>query len=80
MGIFNEQTASTSTSSGLRGPPGRPGEGFKLDANGNYDIQNKKLTNVRNGDEEKDVMVKTQIEIYVNNKTRYLEGVLVTRL
>ena len=70
MGIFNEQAASTSstTSSGERGlpgpvgPEGRPGIGFKLDGNGNYDMENKKLTNVRNGDEEKDVMVKTQIE------------------
>ena len=78
MGIFNEQTASTSTSSstrGLPGPPGPKGDGINLDADGNYDMQNKKITNVRNGDEEKDVMVKTQIEIYVNNKTQYLDGV-----
>jgi len=88
MGIFNEQAASTSTtSSGVQGPPGPPGEkgekgdkgqqgvGFNLDANGNYNIENKKLTNVRNGDADKDVIVKLQIEGYVNNKTQYLDRV-----
>ena len=60
---------------GPEGPIGPKGNGFKLDANGNYDMENKKLTNVRNGDADKDVMVKLQIEGYVNNKTQYLDGV-----
>ena len=54
--------------SGQTGQRGLPGVGFKLDANGNYDIENKKLTNVKNGDMDHDVMVKSQIEGYVSNQ------------
>ncbi|MCV6577190.1 MAG: hypothetical protein OIF58_15810, partial [Cohaesibacter sp.] len=49
-----------------------PGIGFKVDAYGNYDIENKKLTNVQNGDMDHDVMVKSQIEGYVDNKIQEL--------
>ena len=42
----------------------------------NYDMQNRKLTTVRNGDAENDVMVKRQIEGYVKDKTKCLNGVL----
>ena len=31
---------------------------------------------VQNGDDDQDVMVKSQIEGYVSGKTRYLDGVL----
>ena len=61
---------------GQIGPRGLPGIGFNVDAHGNYDIENKKLTNVQNGDMDHDVMVKSQIEGYVSNKTQYLDGVL----
>ena len=57
------------------GQRGLPGIGFKVGADGNYDIENKKLTNVKNGDKDHDVMVKSQIEGYVSNKTQYLDGV-----
>ena len=70
MGIFNEQPSSTSTtSSGLRG---LQGIGFKLNSDGNYDMENKKLVNVKNGDNENDVMNKRQIEGYVENKLQAL--------
>ena len=62
--------------SGQIGPRGLPGIGFKVDADGNYDIEKKKITNVQNGDKDHDVMVKSQIEGYVSNKTQYLDGVL----
>ena len=58
------------------GPRGLPGNGFIVDSYGNYDIENKKLTNVKNGDMDHDVMVKSQIEGYVSNKTQYLDGAL----
>ena len=32
---------------GQRGPRGSPGTGFNLDSNNNYDMQNKKLVNVK---------------------------------
>ena len=63
-GILNHDDNHESSQGGQRG---LPGVGFKLDANGDYDIENKKLTNVKNGDMDHDVMVKSQIEGYVNN-------------
>ena len=74
-GILNHEDNHESGQIGLRGQRGLPGVGFKVDANGNYDIENKKLTNVKNGDMDHDVMVKSQIEGYVSNKTQYLEDV-----
>ena len=76
MGLFNECSSTTKTdSSSTQGIPGPQGIGYKLDANGNFDIENKKLTNVKNGNENNDVMNKSQIESYVSNKTIYLENV-----
>ena len=58
--------------SGQIGQRGLPGVGFKVDAEGNFDIENRKLTNVQNGDMDHDVMVKSQIEGYVDNKIEAL--------
>ena len=81
MGLFNEHSSTTKTdSSSTQGPSGPQGIGYKLDANGNFDIENKKLTNVKNGDMDKDVMTKSQIEGYVSNKTQYLDGVLPAKV
>ena len=74
-GILNHDDIHGSGQIGQRGQRGLPGVGFKVDADGNYDIENKKLTNVQNGDMDHDVMVKSQIEGYVSNKTQYLDGV-----
>ena len=70
MGIFNEQPSSTSTTSS--GVQGLQGLGFKLNSDGDYDMENKKLVNVKNGDNENDVMNKRQIEGYVENKLQAL--------
>ena len=59
-----------------KGEKGDPGVGFKLTEEGDYDMENKKLVNAKNGDGEDDVMVKRQVEGFVNNKTQYLDGVL----
>ena len=64
--------------SGQLGPRGLPGIGFKVDADGNYDIENKKLTNVKNGDKDNDVMVKSQIEGYVNTNFVAISGDTMT--
>ena len=69
MGIFNEQAASTSdttSSSGVQGPPvlqGPPGIGFNLDANINFNLENKKLVNVGSGTDANDVVTKAQIQL-----------------
>ena len=83
MGIFNEHSTSSSyTTGGAVGQPGPPGQRgppgivFTLTQDGNYDLENKKLTNVRNGADNNDVMVKRQIEGYVSNRTQYLDGFL----
>ena len=43
MGIFNEQSFNTPFAKGIQGAPG---VGFRLTADGNFDISGKKLTNV----------------------------------
>ena len=44
--------------------------------NNNYDMENRKLTNVQNGDDDRDVMVRSQIEGFVQDKKKYLDGSL----
>ena len=45
-----------------RGLRGLPGIGFKLDANNDYDMQNKKLVNVKQGTNNNDVVTKNQLD------------------
>ena len=45
-----------------RGLRGLPGIGFKLDVNNDYDMQNKKLVNVRQGTNNNDVVTKSQLD------------------
>ena len=45
-----------------RGLRGLPGIGFKLDANNDYDMQNKKLVNVKQGTNNNDVVSKSQLD------------------
>ena len=51
-----------SVSRGLRGLRGLPGIGFKLDDNNDYDIQNKKMVNVKQGTHNNDVVTKSQLD------------------
>ena len=52
---------------GERGERGFPGVGFKLDENGNYDIQNKKLVNVKQGTNPNDAVTNSQIQSLDNS-------------
>ena len=45
-----------------RGLRGLPGVGFKLDDNDDYDIQNKKMVNVKQGTNSNDVVTKSQLD------------------
>ena len=47
---------------GKIGTRGLPGIGFKLDANNDYDMQNKKLVNVKQGTNNNDVRTKSQLD------------------
>ena len=69
MGLFNEHGSHvtkkiSSTVKTLQGPQGI---GYKLTSDGNYDIENKKLVNVKQGTDNDDVVIKSQIQ--------YLDGV-----
>ena len=53
---------SSSTTSPQRGPPGQPGFGFKLTGDSNYDIDGKRLTNVSQPIDARDVATKAYID------------------
>ena len=55
---------------GQIGPRGLPGIGFNLDSNNDYDMQNKKLVNVKNGVNGSDAVTKSQLY----TKTSLLDG------
>ena len=58
-GILNHDDSQGQGQIGLRG---LPGIGFKLDANNDYDMQNKKLVNVKQGTNNDDVVTKRYID------------------
>ena len=64
-GILNFNDSSSGK--GERGERGFPGVGFKLDENGNYDIQNKKLVNVKQGTNPNDAVTNSQIQSLDNS-------------
>ena len=67
MGIFNEQSVDHPFSKGI---PGAPGVGFRLTSDGNYDMSDKKLTNVGNPTQDKDAATKK----YVDDKSSSSSG------
>ena len=62
MGYYNGSHAEKSGGGGTPGKDGRDGVGFKLTANGNFDIQSKKLKNVSAGSNASDAVVKSQLD------------------
>ena len=61
MGLFNELYLP-SNSAVNTGTVGRPGIGFKLTDTGDYDMQNKKLVNVKSGMDSNDAANKSQLD------------------
>ena len=59
---FNNGILNYDHYSAVRGARGLPGIGFKLDANNDYDMQNKKLVNVKQGTNNNDVVTKSQLD------------------
>ena len=69
MGIFNQHSNNQpQQQSFLRGLRGSPGIGFPLTSDGNYDMKNKKLKNVGEGDASSDAVTKHQLETEINSK------------
>ena len=70
MGIFNDNIHNPHSTPNVagRGERGEKGErgpagiGFKLNVNSNYDIDNKKLTNVAEGTDNSDAITKHQLD------------------
>ena len=65
MGLFNDHGSTgthTESSSVKTLIPGPRGIGYKLTSDGNYDIENKKLVNVKQGTDNHDVVTKSQIQ------------------
>ena len=72
MGIFNDNhrnphTSNTRGQTGLPGKQGPLGVGYKLTADGNYDIDNKQLKNIKDGTDNNDAVNKNQMEHYIEN-------------
>ena len=59
MGIFNEQSYNHPFARGIQGAPG---VGFSLNADGNYDMIGKKLTNVGDGTDPSDAVTRKQLD------------------
>ena len=62
--IHNPHTSNTGATQGQRGPPG---VGFKLTSDGNYDVDNKKLTNVATPTGNADAATKKYIDDHIGN-------------
>ena len=62
MGFWNGQNTTGGSVGGAGGTRGPPGVGFKLTANGNYDLENKRLTNVADAAGQDDAVTKSQLD------------------
>ena len=60
MVFWNGENANAK--GGVAGKPGRPGIGFKLTSSGNYDLENKKLTNVSDATGGNEAVTKSQLD------------------
>ena len=60
---YSNGLLSLPTTSSTHGPPGPPGIGFKLTDDGNYDIDGKRLTNVSQPIDARDVATKAYIDV-----------------
>ena len=62
-GLLSDQSYQTANKYVQRG---LPGVGFKLTVTGDYDVQNKKLTNVKSGTDSNDAVNKSQLDATTN--------------
>ena len=62
-GLLSDQSYQTANKYGQRG---LPGVGFKLTDTGDYDMQNKNLTNVKSGTDSNDAVNKSQLDATTN--------------
>ena len=72
-GYFGIQYYKNATKSGIRAVKGDQGVGFKLDDEGNYDMQNKRLTNIQEAKDGTDAVVLNSALSYYNKAIRFSE-------
>ena len=73
-GLLSDQSYQTVNKYVQRG---LPGVGFKLTDTGDYDMQNKKLTNVDEGDNNQDVVNKHQLDVGLQTKPNKTDVLLL---
>ena len=67
MGFWNGENVNAK--GGVAGKPGRPGIGFKLTSDGNYDLENKKMTNVAAATANDEAVTKSQLDQKPNSSS-----------
>ena len=71
MGIFNDNSQNNNTGGsgqpGLPGQKGDPGIGFKLTADGNFDLDNKQIKNLSGGTDKSDAVNYSQLLEHTEN-------------
>ena len=73
-GLLSDQSYQTANKYVQRG---LPGVGFKLTDTGDYDMQNKKLVNVDEGDNNQDVVNKHQLDVRLQTKPNKTDVLLL---
>ena len=73
-GLLSDQSYQTANKYVQRG---LPGVGFKLTDTGDYDMQNKKLVNVDEGDKNQDVVNKHQLDVGLQTKPNKTDVLLL---
>ena len=73
-GLLPDQSYQTANKYGQRG---LPGVGFKLTVAGDYDMQNKKLVNVDEGENNQDVVNKHQLDVGLQTKPNKTDVLLL---
>ena len=73
-GLLSDQSYQTANKYVQRG---LPGVGFKLTVTGDYDMQNKKLVNVDEGDNNHDVVNKHQLDVGLQTKSNKTDVLLL---
>ena len=77
MSYSNELLSDQSHKSANKYVQGSPGVGFKLTDTGDYDMQNKKLVNVDEGDNNQDVVNKHQLDVGLQTKPNKTDVLLL---
>ena len=77
MSYSNGLLSGTPNEGDRHGPQGLPGVGFKLTSSGDFDLENKRLTNVAEAVGNDDAVTKHQIEVGLSTKPNPTDALLL---